>query len=122
MWHRLASVLSVTVLAVAGLAAPAAANTGDRADRYYLALGDSLAYGYQPVRPLDRTQGYVYRIHDARPGETLDNLGCPGETTTTMLAGGICPYPGGASPLAMAERFLRDHRGPVTLITLDIGA
>jgi hypothetical protein len=54
MWHRIASVLTATALAVTVLATPAAAHD---TTRYYLALGDSLAYGYQPVRPLDRTQG-----------------------------------------------------------------
>jgi lysophospholipase L1-like esterase len=116
MWHRIASSLAATVLAVAGLATPAAAHD---TTRYYLALGDSLAYGYQPVRPLDRTQGYVYRIHDARPELTLTNLGCPGETTTTMIDGGVCP---GDPQLATAERFLRAHRGHVALVTIDIGA
>jgi lysophospholipase L1-like esterase len=116
MWHRPASLLTAITLAVVGLATPAA---GHDTTRYYLALGDSLAYGYQPVRPLDRTEGYVYQVHAARPGLTLDNLGCPGETTTTMIDGGICA---GGPQLATAEQFLRAHRGRVSLVTLDIGA
>jgi lysophospholipase L1-like esterase len=124
MWHRLASMLFATALAVTGMATPAFATAAQAATtpNYYLALGDSLAYGYQPVRPLDRTEGYVYRISAARPDLTLDNLGCPGETTTSMIRGGRCPYPGGASQLVTAERFLRAHRGHVTLVTIDIGA
>jgi lysophospholipase L1-like esterase len=51
----------------------------------------------------------------------LVQLGCPGETTTTMMNGGICHYQGG-SQLAAADAFLRAHRGHVVLITLDIGA
>jgi lysophospholipase L1-like esterase len=114
--------LVATALAVTGLATPALAATGASDAHYYLALGDSLAYGYQPVRPLDRTEGYVYRIHDARPDLTLNNLGCPGETTTSLIRGGICPYPGGVSQLQAAEQFLRAHRGRVSLVTIDIGA
>lgn len=116
MWHRIASVLTATALAVTALATPAAAHD---TTRYYLALGDSLAYGYQPVRPLDRTQGYVYQVHNARPELALTNLGCPGETTTTMIDGGVCP---GDPQLTSAERFLRAHRGQVALVTIDIGA
>jgi lysophospholipase L1-like esterase len=51
----------------------------------------------------------------------LVKLGCPGETTSTMINGGICRYPGG-SQLAAAVAFLRDHRGHVLLVSIDIGA
>ena len=91
--------------------------------RYYLALGDSLAAGYQP----DGTtgQGYPDQL-EARlraPGEdtVLENLGCGGETTETMIQGGICSYPGALSQLGAAVAFLRAHREHVPLITLDIG-
>lgn len=117
MGHRLLAVLIATVLVGAGFSAPA-----DPQSRYYLALGDSLAYGYQPVQPLDRTQGYAYRVHAAHPQLMLENLSCSGETTTTLLRGGICQYPEAASQLAAAERFLGVHRGRVALVTLDVGA
>jgi hypothetical protein len=48
-------------------------------------------------------------------------LGCPGETTGTMISGGICHYARG-SQLAAATAFLNAHRGHVFLITIDIGA
>jgi lysophospholipase L1-like esterase len=117
MVRRLSSILVTAAVAVAVLATPASAAPPS----YYLALGDSLAYGYQPVRPLDRTEGYVYQLQ-ATTGLALQNLGCPGETTTTMLDGGICPYPDGRSQLATADAFLRAHRGHVALVTIDIGA
>jgi lysophospholipase L1-like esterase len=95
---------------------------------YYLALGDSLAQGVQPNATgvsVDTQQGYpdqVYAaLHRSHPGLRLVKLGCPGETTSTMINGGICPYPGG-SQLAAAAAFLRAHRGHVLLITIDIGA
>jgi hypothetical protein len=51
----------------------------------------------------------------------LVKLGCPGETTRTMINGGICRYPSG-SQLAAAVAFLRVHRGRMFLIIIDIGA
>jgi hypothetical protein len=38
-----------------------------------------------------------------------------------MINGGKCRYPGG-SQLKAAEAFLREHRGRVLLVTIDIGA
>ncbi len=95
---------------------------------YYLALGDSLSQGLQPG-PFGgdelTAQGYpnqlASRLRHVIPGLRLVKLGCPGETTTTMIHGGICSYAAG-SQLAQAVRFLRAHRGEVALITIDIGA
>jgi hypothetical protein len=55
------------------------------------------------------------------PGLRLVQLGCPGETTATMIRGGLCRYPGG-SQLAAADAFLRAHRGHIRLVTIDVGA
>ncbi len=95
---------------------------------YYLALGDSLAQGVQPDAAgasVETRQGYPDQVYAAlrprHPGLRLVKLGCPGETTTTMIDGGICHYPGG-SQLAAAVAFLRAHRGHVFLVTVDIGA
>ena len=95
---------------------------------YYLALGDSLAQGVQPnasgvsVMTRDGYPDQVYAVlHASRPGLKLVKLGCPGETTTSMINGGICRYRG-RSQLATAVAFLQAHRGRVLLVTLDIGA
>jgi lysophospholipase L1-like esterase len=90
---------------------------------YYVALGDSLAAGFQ--NGVDhRAEGYVGAVRkavEARAGTTeLVNLACSGETTTSMLDGGGCTYDRG-SQLAEAEQFLRDHAADVRLVTLDIG-
>jgi lysophospholipase L1-like esterase len=123
MLRRIASVVVVAVAAVAALAVPASAGDEHRGTRYYLALGDSLAFGYQPTKVFD--QGYVNQLyaglHARQPNLVLTNLGCPGETSRTMRVGGICPYPGGGSQLDTALAFLRAHRGKVHLITIDIG-
>lgn len=92
---------------------------------YYLALGDSLAIGLQPSLHGDvpTNQGYaddLYKVFRTRiPGLGLSKLGCSGETTTTMLEGGICSYPAG-SQLAEAVAFIETHH--ISFITLDIGA
>jgi lysophospholipase L1-like esterase len=95
---------------------------------YYLALGDSLSEGVQPDAAgasVETGQGYADQLYaallPAHPGLRLVKLGCPGETTRTMIYGGVCRYPGG-SQLAAAVAFLRAHRGHMFLITIDIGA
>jgi lysophospholipase L1-like esterase len=95
---------------------------------YYLALGDSLSLGIQPNADgvsVQTTQGYANQLytvlHRTRPALHLVQLGCSGETTKTMMNGGICQYPGG-SQLAAATAFLHAHRGHVSLVTIDIGA
>jgi len=116
------------VAAVAFTACSAPAPAKRAAASYYLALGDSLSRGVQPDAAgtsVETTQGYpdlVYaRLRRGHPGLRLVQLGCPGETTRTMMHGGICRYPGG-SQLAAAIAFVRAHHGHLLLITIDIGA
>jgi lysophospholipase L1-like esterase len=129
---RLAA-LAVSAALVAACGAPAgAAKSPARRDTprtsYYLALGDSLSVGVQPdaagaSRPTGL--GYANQLYAAlrvrHPALRLVKLGCSGETTSTMINGGICRYPA-RSQLAQAVSFLRGHRGQVSLITIDIGA
>ena len=112
----------------AGCSGPAHARHSAPPASYYLALGDSLSQGVQPdpagasVKTRDGYADQLYAdLHRHVPGLRLADLGCPGETTATMIHGGICSYRAG-SQLAAAVRFLRAHRGHVPLITLDIGA
>jgi lysophospholipase L1-like esterase len=98
---------------------------------YYLALGDSLSVGYQPAHdgiPNGRTtDGYADDVTAALRREhrsvRLVKLGCPRETTTTMISGGICSYAHyrTGSQLAAATLFLATHRGQVRYLTLNIG-
>jgi lysophospholipase L1-like esterase len=120
-----------SVVVLAGLAGGVAGCSGTAARpavSYYLALGDSLAQGVQPDAAgvsAATGQGYADQLYAVlrrqRPGLRLVKLGCLGETTATMIHGGICRYPGG-SQLAGAVAFLRAHRARVSLVTLDIGA
>ena len=115
------------LLLVASLAAPAAANS-EHARHYYLSLGDSLAAGVQPIGDADdlyRTdEGYAEQLLAiARQSDrklSLQKLGCPGETTTSLRFGGICDYPHG-SQLDEAVAFLKGHADRVAFITIDIG-
>ena len=114
--------IGMFVLGVVTLAVPASA--ADTAP-YYLALGDSLAIGVQPVNGTYQPtkQGYADDLYALlrfkKPSLKLVKLGCLGESTTTMIAGGKCSYSAG-SQLNEAVAFLQTHR--VALITLDIGA
>jgi lysophospholipase L1-like esterase len=141
--RRVITVLVVGVLAAAATAAAAAvavrgpSRAGPQHPRrsqarpvasYYLSLGDSLARGVQPDRAgasIATGLGYPDQLYamlrPGDPGLRLVKLGCSGETTFTMIHGGICAYQGG-SQLAAAVRFLRAHPGRVSLITIDIGA
>ena len=110
--------------------------------RYYLALGDSLAFGMQFVKfnanfpsepPAIFSTGYVDELtgmlQEIRPGITTLNYGCPGETSVTFIQGGCTytargfqlhdPYEG--SQLSAALAVLRAHRGEVSPITINIG-
>jgi hypothetical protein len=103
---------------------------------YYLSLGDSLSQGDQPNatgESLPTDQGFTDQLYAVLrrddPGLELHKLGCPGDTTTTMINGGICGYSGAnlvsytsktGSQLTAALDFIRHNRVP--LITIDIGA
>ena len=94
----------------------------------YLALGDSLAYGYQPN--LDYSHGYAddfYTNLKSHGTTSYANMACPGETTTSMINGGcsfsvLRTYPYTGSQLNAAVSYLQSHAGQVSPITLDIGA
>jgi lysophospholipase L1-like esterase len=120
--------ITAAALAIAGCAGGApAGRTGPKVS-YYLSLGDSLSQGVQPDpggASVPTRQGYADQLyivlHRRDAGVRLVKLGCPGETTQTMINGGICSYPGG-SQLAAAAAFLHAHRRSVSLVTIDIGA
>jgi lysophospholipase L1-like esterase len=131
-WTRLLAVgLTTALMVVAGVMPAAAA-----AQRYHLALGDSLAYGFQRVKlgqpPGAFSTGYADLLasrlkHGGRLPE-LVNYGCVGETTMSFVAG-PCPWTAAGFPLHdpyagpqldAATQFLRAHRGRVDLVTLSL--
>ena len=116
-------------LSSAGSALAGGGSSTDHARQYYVSVGDSLAAGVQPIGdPADgdrTTDGYAEQLlgiaRAGAPKLMLEKLGCPGETTHTLIAGGLCSYPHG-SQLDEAVAFLRGHRSLVAFITIDIGA
>lgn len=131
-WTRpLLAVAAIAAALAASAITPAVAAEGGQAE-YYLALGDSLAQGVQPApatgASVPTDQGYADDLFThygpAFNGSLkLVKLGCPGETSTSMLTGANspCTYPEG-SQLAAALAFISAHRSRIALITIDIGA
>jgi lysophospholipase L1-like esterase len=130
------------LLLILGLVASAgSANTGVSSrtapspQSYYLALGDSITYGFQPTKveaPPSAVSGYVdlfaARLRRLAPKLEVVNYGCPGESTVTFTSG-RCPWlaEGGklhnafrGSQLEAALSFLRAHQGRVSPITLTL--
>ena len=123
------------VLALPGTAAVA---SQPAPQSYYLALGDSIAYGVQPPKasaglpPSAFDTGYVdvfaARLRALAPNIRVVNYGCPGESTKTFAAGGCSGradvkglhdvFKG--AQLNAAVAFLRAHRGQVSPITLTL--
>jgi len=99
------------------------------AKHYYIATGDSLAFGYQP--DLNWADGYSTDFADQMKASAglsdYDNLACPGETTATFLNGG-CPYwyvrkyLYTGSQMNAVLNYIGSHAGQVSPVTLDIGA
>lgn len=97
---------------------------------YYLALGDSLAFGYQPN--FDWSHGYAsYFASNLKThgSSSSVNYGCSGETAATFIQGG-CPYQNifmlhnyyTGPQLNAALSFINGHAGKVSPVTIDIGA
>lgn len=145
-----AAALIVTLIVMLA-AAPAGAHPGKGhggPQRSYLALGDSLAFGFQEAKFLALAPqgdpaaafdtGYVDDLANAieqrYPPLQVINDGCPGETTDSFISGPCAyqlaglplhhPYAGGpaSSQLSDALAFLNAHRNFVNPITIDIGA
>jgi hypothetical protein len=114
-------------LALLVLSQAVAADAHDNGVRHYLSLGTSLAVGIQPdangVNQLT-DEGYADQLHDIIAPNyrklKLTKLGCPGETTATMIGGGTCAYEEG-SQLAQAVEFLHAHKNKVAVVTIDMG-
>ena len=107
-----------------------------------LALGDSLTFGFQESKflanpdPTNFATGFVDDFVDrlsATPAGRdvrVVNFGCPGETTSSFLAGPCAYHAFGfslhdnftGSQMAAAEAFLAAHRGHVGPILISLGA
>ncbi len=117
---------AVAVATVFAILQLPAAHAGGVDPTYYLALGDSLAAGFQP-NGASAAHGYVdvlaRRVRkDAIPDLAVRNVGCPGETSRSLITGdrSPCSYPAG-SQLDAAVAFLEAHPGDVAFVTIDVG-
>jgi lysophospholipase L1-like esterase len=139
---RFTLIPTFAVAVLLALSCQAASGTSDppvsqSPQSYYLALGDSIAYGFQPTKkPGARAStfdtGYVdvfaARLRKLSPSIQVVNYGCPGESTVTFVRGG-CPGradgfklhdPFRGPQVKAAESFLRSHPGQVSPITLTL--
>jgi lysophospholipase L1-like esterase len=125
---RKASSVVVTAMLLASMlqVAMPAARAGGGAPTYYLALGDSLAAGFQPGK--GETPGYVGMLWRSVRKEQISslelrNIGCSGETSGSLITGNHspCHYAAG-SQLNAGVDFLEAHVGEVAYVTIDIGA
>lgn len=135
--HAFGAATMSLVTAAVVLALPGTAAIGGQGapQAYYLALGDSIAYGMQPGKggqPGAFDTGYVdpfaARLRKLSPKITVVNFGCPGESTVTFARGG-CPWlregqkvhdSFRGAQLKAALSFLRAHAGQVSPITLTL--
>ena len=99
--------------------------------KYYLSLGDSYSVGYQPG--MGATAGYTAYVAK-KAKDQLENFGCGGATTTSILTAIGClesgfgpvaatdavPYPTTTQEQA-AIAFINAHPGQIGLITVSIG-
>ena len=111
--------------------------------QFYLALGDSLAFGFQQAKfnaelpnivAATFDTGYVNdfatMLDAVRPDIKTVNYGCPGESTATFISGscpwlvaGLHPHDDFASSqMDAALAFLHGHRGTVSPISVDLGS
>ena len=98
---------------------------------YYVSLGDSLSVGVQadPTtgESVETDEGYSDQLFAALqqefPNLQLVKFGCPGETTASMIQGGVCTdrYESG-NQLTDAVEFLVKNKDNILLTTIDIGA
>ncbi len=99
----------------------------------YIALGDSLPFGYQPNN--DFTHGYANDLFQTlQPHDnysTLVNLSCTDDSTTTFINGDpqslnplracLVPQVQSSSQLSAAVAYIQQHASETGLVTLQIG-
>jgi lysophospholipase L1-like esterase len=125
----LIAAFAATVLAVPTSAFAASPRSSTLSTAFYLDIGASASLGYQPTPtdPLGQhtDSGYAdYLVAlEASKGITLqlDETGCDGETTQTMMDGNDACYRAPDSQLAEDVAFLSDHQDESGLVTVDLG-
>jgi lysophospholipase L1-like esterase len=136
--RRIAPIAWLAGIVLIGSVSPAWSQVVHGPKQYYLALGDSITYGYQAYKhaaglpPSAFNTGYVEvfaaHLRAIQPAITVVNYGCPGESTRSFLKGPCLwaefgeqlhdPFTG--RQLDAALSFLRTHPGQVSPITLTL--
>lgn len=126
------TVLVAGVVAILGLTfTPGISQAAKAPPKYYLSLGDSYSVGYQPG--MGATAGYTAYVAK-KTKDQLENFGCGGATTSSILAATGC-LEAGFGPVAATDAvpyptttqeqgaiaFIAAHPGQVGLITVSIG-
>ena len=121
--------LKLILISMFAIATFAGCGGGNGDVLYYVALGDSLSVGVQPDSSgtnQETDQGYVDDIYASLlqqfPNLQLMKLGCPGETTASMINGGVCTDYQSGNQLDDATNFLVENQSQILLVTIDIGA
>jgi lysophospholipase L1-like esterase len=126
------SAIALGLAAVPGVS-QAASTHDDKAPPLYLSLGDSYSVGFQPTAisstdPTGGTPGYTAYVANHEQ-MTLENFGCGGATTSSIIGGIGCKDPAAFDavlyPTTTQEQaaldFIAAHPGQVGLITISIG-
>ena len=117
------TLVALLALAVGLPAAPAAA--AEPEGTVYLALGDSLGWGYGATDPLETA--YVPHFYRFLQGDShsrareLVNLSVGGETSESFITGWLDPGPLRTPQLDQAIAVIADPDTDVSVVTLDIG-
>jgi lysophospholipase L1-like esterase len=134
-WQFIVAIVAMFGAAVLVAPLPAVASSAQAArTAYYLSLGDSLAVGHQPGTSdgSETLHGYSNRVVtdlSSKVPLTLENFGCGGATTSSILTGVGCSdeqalnavqYPT-TTQVGAAVSFMKTHPGQVKLITISIG-
>jgi lysophospholipase L1-like esterase len=141
----IALIVAVAAAVVGAIPASASSSQFNPPKKYYLSLGDSVAFGFQHDKfyfelgsgtySPGNFPGYTYEfgvdLQALRPGLTVVDYGCPGETTVSFTIS--CFFQDGAG-IALHDRyagksqeqaalgFLHAHPGQVSPITVALGA
>jgi GDSL-like Lipase/Acylhydrolase family len=126
---------AIVGVALFGAASGMAPGAMQAPERYYLVLGDSIAYGIQPAKANARPSAltgyagpFASRLQRLSPQIEIVNYSCPGESTVTFVRG-RCPTlaegvklhdPYRGPQLKAAVAFLRAHPDQVSPITLTL--
>ncbi len=120
---------TVLAMALAPMVVAARAGAATSTPIFYLDVGASVSVGVQPSFRSPHGQrtdtGYANYLVALEASKGIDlqlhEIGCPGESTTTMITGHDHCYHGTATQLNTAIAFLSTHRTQTGLVTIDLG-